>query len=631
MKTKKELVGELSEVRGRIPVDLSRRNFVAGLAAAGAAVALSGCSASNASESKSTSSSSSKAASAADGGTQWTGNEGKTMGEVYGAGWLGEEPEIVESDIVETVETEILVCGFGQAGTAVARRAAELGAQVIAIDAQPEEGFAVLGSDFGHINSSWQNDFVGIPTYDPVTFMNEYQIYSANRAQPMLVSQFARRSGEAFDWFIDDFTEQEKSELVPLNWPTPEGYSISKAPYFHSYVGTANFDSCSSNMQSTVLRNQEKAKAAGAEFRYDLTAVRLVHNDEGTEVTGLIAQNSDGKYVQFNAQAVVLCCGDIGGNSAMYNAICQENYGLGEFKDQMAFSGRDGSGIAMGLRMGAKIEIGTGGDMGSQSHMPLGPMGGAETMWLDKYGNRFCNESYGGPLLAGVQVARIPGKLVYGIWDSHWKEMLLNGIAGHMAQKYWDDKSVGDIASYMEAAQSAGADGSDASGKYLYCADTLDELCDYMGMEKGVKANALASIEKWNAAKDAGVDEEFGRAADTMYKIQDGPFYGLPMSKDGLGGCLTTMSGLLVTGNQQVQGAGFEPIKGLYACGNDSGGRFPLGYNGIMNGVSIGMCQTLGYCLGEYLATADLDEPTTLGMGNAEIKQAETADQGKGK
>ena len=49
--------------------------------------------------------------------------------------------------------------------------------------------------------------------------MNEYQIYGAGRVQPTLLSQFAHRSGEALDWFIDGYTEEEKNELVPLNWP----------------------------------------------------------------------------------------------------------------------------------------------------------------------------------------------------------------------------------------------------------------------------------------------------------------------------------------------------------------------------------------------------------------------------
>ena len=79
---------------------------------------------------------------------------------------------------------------------------------------------------------------------------------------------------------------------------------------------------------------------------------------------------------------------------------------------------------------------------------------------------------------------------------------------------------------------------------------------------------------------------------------------------------LCSTSGLLVTADQQVQGQAFEPIKGLYATGNTSGGRFPMGYNGIMNGVSIGMALTLGMTLGEFLATADLDEATTLGKNS---------------
>ena len=102
--------------------------------------------------------------------------------------------------------------------------------------------------------------------------------------------------------------------------------------------------------------------------------MRLVHNEDGTEVTGVIAKDSNsGEYTQYNGRAVVLACGDIGSNSAMYNAICRENYELGEYKDCSAMSGRDGSGIAMAMRIGAKVEIATGGDMGSHAFIPLSP------------------------------------------------------------------------------------------------------------------------------------------------------------------------------------------------------------------------------------------------------------------
>jgi succinate dehydrogenase/fumarate reductase flavoprotein subunit len=608
----KSEMSEFKNLRGRI--DLSRRNFLqgAGVLAAGVAGAgmLSGCS---------PTSSQSASEASAETGAAATGNAGKTMGEVLGASWLGDEPQI--DNIAETKSADIVVCGAGHSGTATARRAAELGAKVIIVETQAEESFGVLGNDIGHLNSSWQVGRVGIPEFDPIQFMNEYQIYGAGRVQPTLLNQFAYRSGEAFDWFIDGYTEAEKEEIIALNWPVTDGYEYQRG-FFTSYVGTAQFGG-SVGMADALKRSQAKAQSAGVEFVWNTTAVCLIHSDDGTEVTGVVCEKEDGSYIQYDGEAVVLSCGDIGSNSAMFNAICRENYELGEYADCSAMSGRDGSGIAMGMRMGAKVEIGTGGDMGSHAFIPMTPMEGIECLWLNKYGKRYSNEAFGGPLLSGCAGARQPGNMGYMVWDSNWQDVYLNQIAGHLAPKEWDSESVATVASYMEAAIGSGSEGDDTSGKYLYCADTLEELCDWMGMEKGVKQNTLEAVEKWNASHVAGTDGEFGREAQTMWPIIEAPFYGYPCTKRVGGGSLVATSGLLVTSEQQVQGQGFEPIKGLFACGNNSGGRFPMGYNGIMNGVSIGMCLTLGYTLGEYLATAsDINQYCTLGSGNAEVKSS---------
>ena len=80
-----------------------------------------------------------------------------------------------------------------------------------------------------------------------------------------------------------------------------------------------------------VKRSQDKAKAAGAQFVFGQAGVRLVHNEDGTEVTGLIAMTPT-PVSTTSTMATPWCglCGDIGSNSAMYNAICRENYELGE-------------------------------------------------------------------------------------------------------------------------------------------------------------------------------------------------------------------------------------------------------------------------------------------------------------
>ena len=77
-----------------------------------------------------------------------------------------------------------------------------------------------------------------------------------------------------------------------MNRPVEDGYNYRKG-IFTSYVGTPNFGG-SVDLQEAVLRNQQKAKDAGAQFLYETKAVRLVHNDDNTEVTGVICEAAGG-------------------------------------------------------------------------------------------------------------------------------------------------------------------------------------------------------------------------------------------------------------------------------------------------------------------------------------------------
>lgn len=609
MNTHARLVEELSKVRGRIALPatmtgMTRRGFVAGASMAAAAGAIASVALADqpptgdgpAPEAVEAGAPAEAAAPAV--GMTFEGNAGKTMGEVLGAGWLGDEPEIPADQIAETIDTQIVICGAGHAGTACARKASELGAQVIVVDPQAEDTFSVLGNDIGHLNSAWQTEIMGVPRYDEVDFMNEYQIYCAGRAQPGLVSQFAHRSGEAFDWFIDNFSDDEKAGIICLNWPAVEGYDYDRG-IFKSYVGTPNFGG-SVGLREAVIRTQDIAKENGAQFLYETTAVKLVHSDDNAEVTGVICQKADGSYVQINAPAVVLACGDIGSNSQMYNAICAENYALGEYSDCRAFSGRDGSGIAMAMRMGAKVEIGTGGDMGSHAVMVMGPMEAAETMWLNKYGKRFCNEAFGVPFVAGCQSARQPiGSEIIQVWDDgHWRAFAENQALGHFNASDISDAKMDEYAAKLEEAKLAGAEGANG----VWCADDLATLAGYLGLTGEAAENFVASVERYSQFAEAGRDEDYAKPADMMWPINEGPFYAEKNTRNA-NIVLVTLAGLYIDGNGAVLDQSFEPIPGLYATGNASGGRFPLQYTAPMNGISIGFATVFGALLGEYLGT----------------------------
>lgn len=105
--------------------------------------------------------------------------------------------------------------------------------------------------------------------------------------------------------------------------------------------------------------------------------------------------------------------------------------------------------------------------------------------------------------------------------------------------------------------------GGEMDSKTFFCADTFEELFEYLGMAAESIPAALASVETYNAAAEAGVDNEFGSDPASMCPLNNPPFYGWKTSCRA-GGLLAlcTTSGLLVNGNQQVQGQGIQAHQG---------------------------------------------------------------------
>ena len=73
------------------------------------------------------------------------------MNQYKGEAWLGEEPQIREETITETVSADIIVVGGGLAGVAAVRQAAEMGQKVLLFEkcrcVQARSGdFAVMDS-----------------------------------------------------------------------------------------------------------------------------------------------------------------------------------------------------------------------------------------------------------------------------------------------------------------------------------------------------------------------------------------------------------------------------------------------------------------------------------------------------
>ena len=134
-------------------------------------------------------------------------------------------------------------------------------------------------------------------------------------------------------------------------------------------------------------------------------------------------------------------------------------------------------------------------------------------------------------------------------------------------------------------------------------ADTIEELVEKInafevkGQFPTVTAeNLKATIEKHNSYIDNGVDPDFGKVmADTMVKIEEGPYYAIPQFPS----VHHTMGGLVINTKTQVVDIYGQPIEGLFAAGEVTGGVH--GTNRLGSNADADAC-SFGYISG-YVAT----------------------------
>ena len=111
--------------------------------------------------------------------------------------WLGTAPEVAESDITETIETDVLVVGAGNAGLMTAARAASQGAKVLVI----EKGMSSMNERhwIGAVGTTAAKE-AGVEV-DKNKLVAELCRYASHRCDERLIRLWVNHSGEAMDWY----------------------------------------------------------------------------------------------------------------------------------------------------------------------------------------------------------------------------------------------------------------------------------------------------------------------------------------------------------------------------------------------------------------------------------------------
>ena len=516
-----------------------------------------------------------------------------------GSDWLGAEPEIADSEIVETYETEILVIGCGTGGMFTIAAAAEEGAKVIGID-RFKTGVGIR-DDLGAINSRYQQEWgTKINKFDYITMATQY---AAGHINQDLVRLFCDESGAVIDWYGDRLAERG----VEL-WHE-SGDSVDDARYEHFATGHSPRWAGSDNGNGETLDGNavlyDYATGLGAEFHYNTKMIKLVR--ENGRVTGCIAENGDGKYVRYTAsKGTVVCTGGYSLNYEMMEAL--QPWNLRIIGRNGSEPGAFGDGIKACLWAGAKMDEThsmmmfdrcalrpdqeTGAETAKSGDNGFFWMGSQPWLKVNADGKRFFNESgtYEGILHADEYQK---GHCHYTLFDSNWTTYAQQ-FKMHGCSRLYPFENGADPNIPFQAIEGGMLPGLIESG-FVVQADTVEELAEKLGLP----ADELkATVDHYNELAHAGEDTDFGKEAFRLTPVDTAPFYGAKNT----GYVLCTMDGIQIDTSMNAIDTEGNPIPGLYVVGNDSGCYFANTYPNLSTGMACGRTVTFGRLLGKQLA-----------------------------
>ena len=498
--------------------------------------------------------------------------------------WEVKPDPIPESEIVKTVDTEILVIGGGYSGCCTAARAAELGAKVILV----EKSDTLHGNGVGGTGAvaSKVLDAAGLKL-DKVDSQKRWVKTCGGRCRESLVAKFHNNSEEAMNWMIDIAEADGAQALISENHSNDIVHKEDRT--YHMFVGGDTFGEFGMATFAPHLF-RKFAEAHGAEFVYNSPAEQLVQDESGA-VIGAVCKTDEG-YVKYNAsKGVVLATGDISFDKEMLEYFAP--IGLKVMARLNGAVGDTGDGHRMGMWAGGAVQDGPWPTM---MHPQAASFWHGPFLFVDPKGKRFMNEAtwVQGKCVGLVTQAKSP--YAFSIFDKNYPEYVLQSlpVGGGM---FWDNfRFLGStFEDSVETTKNTIENGVENDPKNYFKADTLEELAEKLEVPVDT---FLATVERYNELVDGGEDLDFYKDTVFMTPIKEGPFYATRVGA----GLLAVVGGLHIDDNNQVMTAEDEVIPGLFAVGNVSGDMYAQDYPINFMGNSHGRCLVGGYCVGTYLA-----------------------------
>lgn len=567
--------------------DVTRRDFLRGFAVAGTMAALGGGLTACAPKE----SGGDTGGAGSDGGAG--ARDGAGTGANAAADWLGDEPQIADADITETITTEVLVVGGGTAGLFAACSAAENGAKTLVIDKLTSGG---IRNDLAALNSRYQAETGTVIDKQEIT-RDAYR-YATGHVDQRLLMLWADISGEAIDWYGDRLAERdvvlwqefttEKDLVHYVHYPTG-----------HSPAWPRGEDGQPTLDGAAVLTDY--AGTQGVEFRYNTPMRKLIK--EGDRIVGIIAEDTDsGGYLRIEAsKGVIVSTGGYALNRPMLEALQPGT--LKTVSHWSGIPGAEGDGIKACIWAGAQFDdVHTSMLFDRSAITPdktAGPDAGGRTFWagsqpflkVNLNAERFANES--GVYDFILHAAREQPMSTYcTIWDSNFEADLARFDTHGCSRMLPNDNGAAPeipLQAVLGMMQGLLEDG------FIQQADTIEELAQKLNIPADTFSK---TVERYNELFDLKDDPDFGKESFRLSSLRNPPFFGVRQS----GYILCTLDGIRINTNMNAIDTQGKPIEGLYVCGNDSGGYYADTYFNLATGHAAGRSVTFGRLAGRLAA-----------------------------
>ena len=462
------------------------------------------------------------------------------------------------------VDTDIVIVGAGGAGMTAAIAAANEGKNVVIVESQAMVGGnsvrATGGMNAADTPAQDENEFAESAGVEK-TLETAASEWAGNEAITALADTVAGQWAEYQANPVGYFDSVELMELDTLigghgtndpalvealcsnsadaiAWLSEQGIELTSVSSFggasvkriHRPVDSEGKTISVGSYMITLL--QAKCEELGVEFIMNTTANEILTDANGAAV-GIAATDKNGAAVTVNAKAVILATGGFGANLDM---VVEYKPDLAGFMTTNA-PGAQGQGIDMAVAIGAgtvdmdHIQIHPTVEANTAALITEGLRGDGAIL-VNAEGNRFTDEVGTRDVVSAAEIAQ----------TGSYSWLVI-------------DQAMADASSVIQGYINNG---------YTVTGETYEELAEAMGVDAAAFA---ATMDKWNAAVAAGVDEEFGRTSFAN-PLDTAPYYAIKVTA----GIHHTMGGLTINPQTQVLAGDGTVIDGLYAAGEVTGG-----------------------------------------------------------